>query len=52
MNGPLQGRTKVLDLDETRANEYPADYDTDLEFPWADQSKIDLYVFRRELKRV
>jgi len=38
VNGPLQGRTVVLDVDETRASEFPADYDTDLE---SESSKIN-----------
>jgi len=38
VNGPLQGRTIVLDADGTRASEFPADYDTDLE---SESSKIN-----------
>jgi len=38
VNGPLQGRTIVLDVDGTRASEFPADYDTDLE---SESSKIN-----------
>ncbi len=40
MNGPLQQRTNVLDLDFSRATTFPSDYDTDLEFEWANLSKI------------
>ncbi|CAF1546243.1 unnamed protein product [Adineta steineri] len=35
MNGPLQGRTEVLDLDSSRANSMSSDYDTDLESEWS-----------------
>ncbi|CAF1517802.1 unnamed protein product, partial [Adineta steineri] len=35
VNGPLQGRTEVLDLDSSRANAIPTDYDTDLESEWS-----------------
>ncbi|CAF1188688.1 unnamed protein product, partial [Adineta ricciae] len=35
INGPLQGRTTALDLDYSRANDFPADYDTDLESAWS-----------------
>ncbi len=49
MNGPLQQRTTVLDLDSSRANSFPADYDTDLESVWSDLSIImfssDLFVY-------
>ncbi|CAF1313923.1 unnamed protein product [Adineta ricciae] len=34
VNGPLQERTIVLDLDSSRANAFPQDYDTDLESEW------------------
>ncbi|CAF1302442.1 unnamed protein product [Adineta ricciae] len=34
-NGPLQQRTNVLDLDSSRATQFPTDYDTDLESDWA-----------------
>ena len=37
-NGPLQQRTLTLDLDTTRANHVPDDYDTDLESPWSNPS--------------
>ena len=39
INGPLQERTIVLDLDSTRANAFPQDYDTDLESQWSNLSK-------------
>ena len=42
MNGPLQGRTSILSLDDSRANTFPSDYDTDLESPWNHQSEIIL----------
>jgi len=35
VNGPLQGRTMILDLDAQRAAALPSDYDTDLEFQWS-----------------
>ncbi|CAF1124779.1 unnamed protein product [Adineta steineri] len=35
VNGPLQGRTDVLDLDYSRANAISTDYDTDLESAWS-----------------
>ncbi|CAF3754605.1 unnamed protein product [Adineta steineri] len=35
VNGPLQGRTEVLDLDNSRANAISIDYDTDLESAWS-----------------
>ena len=34
VNGPLQQRTKILDLDSKRATEFPSDYETDLESQW------------------
>ena len=34
VNGPLQQRTIVLDLDSQRATEFPQDYETDLESEW------------------
>ncbi len=40
VNGPLQQRTNVLDLDSTRANTFPIDYDTDIEYAWSDLSEI------------
>ncbi|CAF1286286.1 unnamed protein product [Adineta ricciae] len=36
INGPLQQRITTLDLDFSRANEFPYDYDTDVEFKWSD----------------
>jgi len=39
VNGPLQQRTTVLDLDSQRATEFPSDYETDLESEW---SKMNL----------
>jgi len=39
VNGPLQQRTTILDLDSKRATEFPEDYETDLESEWA---KINL----------
>ena len=38
MNGPLQERGSALDRDVTRANTLPADYDTDLESEWVNES--------------
>ncbi|CAF1545398.1 unnamed protein product, partial [Adineta steineri] len=35
VNGPLQGRTDVLDLDYSQANAISTDYDTDLESEWS-----------------
>ncbi|UJR11128.1 hypothetical protein I4U23_015309 [Adineta vaga] len=35
VNGPLQQRTIILDLDSFRATKLPDDYDTNLEFDWA-----------------
>ncbi|CAF1216235.1 unnamed protein product, partial [Adineta ricciae] len=35
INGPLQQRTIVLDLDSFRANTFPQDYETNLELEWA-----------------
>jgi hypothetical protein len=40
MSGPLQGRTVILNLDSSRANTLPQDYDTDLESQWSNLSKI------------
>lgn len=39
VNGPLQQRTTVLDLDLSRSNTFPADYDTDIESEWSNPSK-------------
>ncbi|CAF0788844.1 unnamed protein product [Adineta steineri] len=35
VNGPLQQRTDILDLDSSRATAFPTDYDTDLESAWS-----------------
>ncbi|UJR06650.1 hypothetical protein I4U23_010936 [Adineta vaga] len=35
VNGPLQQRTTILDLDSSRATVFPNDYDTDLESAWS-----------------
>ncbi|CAF1674871.1 unnamed protein product, partial [Adineta ricciae] len=35
VNSPLQERSIILDLDYSRANTFPRDYDTDLESPWS-----------------
>ena len=43
VNGPLQHRTAVLDLDFSRANTFPEDYDTDLELDWANPSTISFF---------
>jgi hypothetical protein len=40
VNGPLQQRGNILDLDFTRANAVPDDYDTDLESLWSNLSKF------------
>ena len=40
INGPLQQRTVVLDIDSIRANTFPDDYENDLEFFWANLSEI------------
>ena len=42
VNGPLQQRTNVLDLDFSRSNTFPTDYDTDIESPWSNPSKHSL----------
>ena len=39
VNGPLQQRTTILDLDSKRATLFPQDYETDLESEW---TKINL----------
>lgn len=39
VNGPLQQRTNVLDLDYSRSNTLPDDYDTDLESEWSNLSE-------------
>ncbi len=38
VNAPLQQRSYALDLDVTRANDLPNDYDTDLESIWSNPS--------------
>ena len=43
MNGPLQERTIVLDLDLIRATSFPDDYDTDLESEWSRYSNVNVY---------
>ena len=40
VNGPLQQRTTVLDLDFSRSTTLPTDYDTDIESEWSNPSKI------------
>ncbi|CAF1191151.1 unnamed protein product [Adineta steineri] len=35
VNGPLQERTIILDLDSSRANTFPQNYDTDIESEWS-----------------
>jgi hypothetical protein len=40
VNGPLQDRGSILDLDFDRANTVPIDYDTDLESEWANERKL------------
>ena len=42
INAPLQQRTPALDLDFTRANAFPADYETDVELEWSNPSKSSL----------
>ena len=41
----MQGRTRILSLDPSRANQFPTDYDTDLEFPWSNLSKTESSFF-------
>lgn len=40
INSPLQQRANILDLDWSRANALPADYETDLESEWSNPSRI------------
>ena len=47
INGPLQQRATILDLDASRANTFPEDYDTDLESDWANLSKSVFYVLKK-----
>ena len=42
VNVPLQQRGIVLDSDSSSANAFPVDYDTDLEYAWANPSTIVL----------
>jgi hypothetical protein len=46
INGPLQQRTTILDLDDSRANTFPQDYDTDLESEWSNLSKTRFLVLK------
>ena len=46
VNGPLQRRTTVLDLDLSRSMTLPADYDTNIESEWANPSE---YLPRSEI---
>ena len=39
VNGPVQERFVTLDLDKTRANQLPDDYDTDVQLAWANPSE-------------
>lgn len=48
INGPLQQRTTVLDLDSERANTPAADYDTDLESEWSNPSEMTLFFLSRK----
>ncbi|CAF3980867.1 unnamed protein product, partial [Adineta steineri] len=41
INGPLQQRTSILDLDFSRSTNFPSDYDTDLESVWAHPNLVD-----------
>jgi hypothetical protein len=47
---PLQQRGSVLDLDWTRANAFPVNYDTDLENVWSNPSKM-LFLYYRYIFR-
>lgn len=40
INSPLQQRANILNLDWSRANALPADYETDLESEWSNPSRI------------
>ncbi len=46
INGPLQQRTSILDLDDSRANTFPEDYDTDLESEWSNLGKTRFLVLK------
>lgn len=39
VHGSLQKRLIILDSDFSRANDFPVDYETDIEFEWANPSK-------------
>ena len=39
MNGPLQQRTLILNLDSSRATSFPENYDTDVEYEWSNLSE-------------
>jgi len=41
VNGPLQKRTNILDIDAQRASTFPDDYDTDLESEWSKVNFLD-----------
>lgn len=43
VNEPLQERGNILDLDFTRANAFPDDYDTDLESEWSNHNELFLF---------
>ena len=43
VNGPLQQRTTVLDLDSKRATRFPEDYETDLESEWMKLNLLNDY---------
>ena len=43
VHGPLQQRTTVLDLDFSRANTLPEDYDTDLDAVWSNPSRRERF---------
>jgi hypothetical protein len=45
VNAPLQDRAIVLDLDTNRANAFPTDYDTDLEYVWSDLSNRSSFFY-------
>ena len=44
INGALQGRTMSIDLDSQRANNIPDDYDTNLEWDWANPRMFFFYL--------
>ena len=41
VNGPLQERMNILDVDARRASVFPDDYDTDLESEWSKINSMD-----------